>query len=60
MEFENLKQVIAFLVSLNSRESTLKVNGKKATLSDLKEANYEVLVQICDLLGIEDVYLDEE
>lgn len=32
----------------------------KFEVKDLQESNYELLANVCDLLGLSDIYLDEE
>ena len=68
MEFESVEEVLEFLLDINNQENEMKVatvnpdgtrsSFKKATLEDYKESNREAVYALCDMLGLEKVYLD--
>ena len=70
MEFESVEEVLEFLLDINinhqgneMRVDTVNPDGtrsdfKKATLEDYKESNREAVYALCDMLGLEKVYLD--
>ncbi|WP_279125731.1 hypothetical protein [Lactobacillus taiwanensis] len=41
-------------------DSGVKTGNRKFELKDLQESNYELLANVCDLLGMSEIYLDEE
>lgn len=66
MSHENVKDIIKELVELNDPEteftkvSTISHSGKderKPKIKDLQETNYELLANMCDLLGMSEIYL---
>lgn len=57
MEFENVKECLKMLLDLNDTENELQVDGKLGTINDLKDFNFELIVNMCDLLGLESLYL---
>lgn len=69
MEFESVEEVLEFLLDINNQENEMRVatvnpdgtrsNFKKATLEDYKESNREAVYALCDMLGLEKVYLDK-
>ena len=58
MEFETVKDAIQFMLELSEKGSTMKTNGVDSTIDDYKEMYRETLYSMCDLLGMEDLYLD--
>lgn len=71
MNYENVKDALKELVALNSpgttfgkvstiTDSGVKTGERKFEVKDLQESNYELLANVCDLLGMSDIYLDEE
>lgn len=68
MEFESVEEVLGFLLDINNQENEMKVatvnsdgtrsDFKKATLEDYKESNREAVYALCDMLGLEKIYLD--
>lgn len=64
MEFESVEETL----ELNHQDNDMKVavvnadgtrsDFKKATLEDYKESNREAVYALCDMLGLEKVYLD--
>lgn len=69
VEYENVKDALKQLVQLNGpgttfgKVSTIVDNGIKTdkrefTIKDLQESNYELLANVCDLLGMSDIYLE--
>ncbi|NME31330.1 hypothetical protein [Ligilactobacillus ruminis] len=57
MEFETVKECLKMLLDLNNTENELQVDGKLGTINDLKDFNFELIVNMCDLLGLESLYL---
>lgn len=57
MEFETVKECLEMLLDLNNTEKELQVDGKLGTINDLKDFNFELIVNMCDLLGLESLYL---
>lgn len=69
MNYENVKDALKELVALNDPNTTfdkvstitdsgVKINRRKFELKDLQESNYELLANVCDLLGMSDIYLE--
>lgn len=57
MEFETVRECLKMLLDLNNTENELQVDGKLGTINDLKDFNFELIVNMCDLLGLESLYL---
>ena len=68
MNYENVKDALKELVTLNDPNTTfdkvstitdsgVKINRRKFELKDLQESIYELLANVCDLLGMSDIYL---
>ena len=57
MEFETVKKCLEMLLDLNNTKNELQVYGKLGTINDLKDFNFELIVNMCDLLGLESLYL---
>ena len=57
MEFETVKECLEMLLDLNNTEKELQVDGKLGTINNLKDFNFELIVNMCDLLGLESLYL---
>lgn len=71
MNYENVKDALKELVALNSpgttfskvstiADSGVKTGERKFEVKDLQESNYELLANVCDLLGMSNIYLDDE
>lgn len=58
MEFENVKDAIKFMLELSEKGTTIKTNGVGSTIDDYKELYREALYSMCDLLGMQDLYLE--
>ncbi len=69
MNYENVKDALKELVTLNDPNTTFdkvstitdsgaKINRRKFELKDLQESNYELLANVCDLLGMSYIYLE--
>lgn len=68
MEFENVKEALKYLLEVNQQGGDMKVaridsdgtrhEWEEATLEDYKESNRETVYAICDMLGLENIYLD--
>lgn len=70
MNYENVKDALKELVVLNIPGTTfgtisiitdpgMKNDKIKFELKDLQELNYELLANVCDLLGMSEIYLDD-
>lgn len=70
MNYENVKDALKELVNLNNPNTTfgkvstiidsgVKTGKRKFELKDLQESNYELLANVCDLLGMSEIYLDD-
>lgn len=60
MEFENVKDAIKFMLELSEKGTTMKTNGVGSTIDDYKELYREALYSMCDLLGMQDLYIEED
>ena len=60
MEFETVKDAIQFMLELSEKGATMKTNGVDSTIDDYKEMYRETLYSMCDLLGMQDLYLEED
>ncbi len=69
VEYENVKDALKQLVRLNEPGTTfgkvsttvdngIKIDKREFTIKDLQESNYELLANVCDLLGMSDIYLE--
>ena len=69
MNYENVKDALKELITLNDPNTTfdkvstitdsgVKINRRKFELKDFQESNYELLANVCDLLGMSDIYLE--
>lgn len=61
-EFTDARAALEYLEALNNKNCTIESateNGKErpATIKDLQEMNYEIIINLCDLLGMSDIYL---
>ncbi|MGZ0156502.1 hypothetical protein ACXJQ9_04290 [Lactobacillus johnsonii] len=70
MNYENVRDALKELVALNNPNTTFgkvstiidsgaKTGERKFELKDLQESNYELLANICDLLGMSEIYLND-
>lgn len=59
MNFENVRDAIQFMLELSEKRATMKTNGVDSTIDDYKEMYRETLYSMCDLLGMQDLYLEE-
>ena len=57
IEIKNIKAGLIFLLAINDLKNNVTVteDGKSHSMNvkDLKEANYDVLLQIAELLGVD-------
>ncbi|WP_455386335.1 hypothetical protein [Lactiplantibacillus pentosus] len=67
MGFENVREALKFLLEYNDTmlNPNLKsrVNGGKwepSTVSEVQATNYDALAQAADMLGMSDLYLNEQ
>ncbi|XXO40615.1 hypothetical protein ACSEXT_16085 [Lactiplantibacillus plantarum] len=67
MEFENVREALKFLLEYN--DATLNPNLKSrvndgewspSTVNEVQMANYDALAQAADMLGMSDLYLNEQ
>lgn len=70
MNYENVRDALKELITLNDPNTTfgkvstiidsgVKTSERKFELKDLQESNYELLANICDLLGMSEIYLND-
>lgn len=70
MNYKNVRDALKELVTLNNPNTTfgkvstiidsgVKTDERKFELKDLQESNYELLANVCDLLGMSEIYLDD-
>ena len=64
-EFTDARAALEYLETLNNKNCTIvsaTENGKKrpATIKDLQEMTYETIINLCDLLGMSDIYQEGE
>lgn len=71
IEYENVRDVLKELIRLNEpgtvfgKVSTITDGGVKTgerefAIRDLQDSNYELLANVCDLLGMSEVYLEDD
>lgn len=71
VEYENVKDALKQLVRLNEpgttfgKVSTIVDNGIKTgerdfAIRNLQDSNYELLANVCDLLGMSEIYLEDD
>ena len=68
MEFENVRQALEYMykvsqldeITIRTYDNTDLIEERKATVKDMQEYMFESVVNIADLLGLEEIYLDEE
>lgn len=65
MEYDNAKEALKNLIEFNDKElnpapTIVYPNGpqRPASVNDIQDFNEEVLINIADLLGMSDLYLD--
>ena len=70
MNYENVRDALKELVTLNDPNTTfgkvstiidsgVKTGNRKFEVKDLQESNYELLANVCDLLGMSEIYLND-
>lgn len=59
MEFENVKEALKYMLELSNPGTMIIVKGRETTIDDYKEEYSEALYQLCDMLGMEDLYLSK-
>ena len=59
MEFENVKDALVLLLAANEKGTQVITIDRETQIEALKELNIEAVMSICDLLGYEDLYLDD-
>ena len=71
MEYENVREALKDMYAISqTKDLEIKTYTKpgcetptsvrKATVKDMQDIMFEVAVNIADLLGLEEIYLDEE
>lgn len=68
MEFENVRQALEYLLDVaqstemitKTYDGTGLIEERKATVKDMQEYMFDVTVNIADLLGLEEIYLEKE
>lgn len=71
-DFENVRQALEELIAINNTRTKLPrskeldesgnviVKEHEVTARDLQEMNYQDLVDICDMLGMSDIYMNQK
>ena len=57
MEFKNVKEIINFLFELGDPSTMIFVDDIEGNIDTYKEELRKALYPLCDLLGMEDLYL---
>lgn len=57
IEHDNVKDVLKDLFELSNAKN-IKIDGKAATVGDVQESYKELLVNLADLLGMSEFYLN--
>lgn len=58
MEYKTVREALEMLVSANEvAQENFTTNGHVSTYEDLQEFNCEIAYNLCDLLGMSDLYL---
>lgn len=57
IEHDNIKDVLKDLFELSNAKN-IKIDGKIATVGDVQESYKELLVNLADLLGMSEFYLN--
>lgn len=61
MEFKDLREALEFLLDINSPSSAVtNQDNQPASVEDMKELNMEALVSMADLVGVSELYLDDQ
>lgn len=71
IEYENVRDALKELIRLNEpgvtyskvsiiTDSGIKKSQREFVIRDLQDSNYELLANVCDLLGMSDVYLEND
>lgn len=71
IEYDNVKDALKKLVRLNEpgtvfgkvstiTDGEVKTGEREFAIRDLQDSNYELLANVCDLLGMSEVYLEED
>lgn len=64
-EYENVKEALTELMEINdpsNQWANVKTDygERDFKAKDLAEMNFDILAQVCDLLGMSDIYLGEK
>lgn len=57
VEYDNVREALADALEM-CEASEIKIDGKDATVTDVQESIKERLINIADLLGLSDIYLN--
>lgn len=57
-EYSNVKEALEELININEG-LVHEQDGKSATARTIQELNSEIVYQICDLLGCDDLYMEQ-
>lgn len=71
IEYENVRDALKELVRQNEpgttyskvsiiTDSGIKKGERDFVIRDLQDSNYELLANVCDLLGMSEVYLEDD
>lgn len=59
MEFENVRDAIVMLLAANEKGTQIITVDGESQIDALRDLNKSALMSICDLLGYENLYLDD-
>ena len=59
-EFENVREALEWLYSIGTSEGNVTVDGRRATIPEFQDMYNNTIVNICDLLGMSDIYLEDQ
>ena len=59
-EFENVREALEWLYSIGKSEGNVTVDGRPATIPEIQDMYNNTIVNICDLLGMSDIYLEDQ
>lgn len=68
MEFENVRRALEYLLDIaqstdmiiKTYDNTGLIEERQTDVKDMQDIMFEVAISIADLLGLEEIYLDEE
>ena len=59
-EFENVREALEWLYSIGKSEGNVTMDGRPATIPEFQDMYNDTIINICDLLGMSDIYLEDQ